>query len=160
MRPCIAFLACSLFFGGCAATDGTRNDPSASEATTAAQPPPQAPVQQQPEEFVARVDTVEAAGSAASGGAAVADSTIATGEVFFSVQIGAFKEPANASTVQALARERYTLPVLNEFQERPGLYRIRIGNFTTREEATAHLARMRTAFPADYRDSFILQLER
>lgn len=160
MRPCIAFLACSLFLGGCAATDGTRSDAAAPDAAPPGAPPPQPAVQQQPEEFVARVDTIEAAGSAATGGAAVADSTIVTGEVFFSVQIGAFKEPANASVAQALARERYTFPVLNEFQERQGLYRIRIGNFATRDEATAHLVRMRTTFPADYRDSFILQLER
>ena len=157
MRPCIVVLACSLFLGGCAATDGTRNETSVPEAATPAPPPSQPPVQQQPEEFVARVDTIEAAGTA---GTAVADTTLADGEVLFSIQIGAFKEPANASATQALARERYTLPVLNEFQEQAGLYRIRIGNFVSREEATAYLVRMRAAFPADYRDSFILQLQR
>lgn len=157
MRPCIAFLTCSLFLGGCAATDGTRNDTSAPEAAAPAPTPLPSAVQQPPEEFVARVDTIEAAGMA---GSAATDTTVDGGAMLFSIQIGAFKEPANASAAQALARSRYTLPVLNEFQERPGLYRIRIGTFATREEATAHLVRMRTAFPADYRDSFILQLER
>jgi cell division septation protein DedD len=127
------------------------------ETATPGTPPPQTPAQQQPEEFVARVDTIEAAGTAGTAGT---DTTLADGEVLFSIQIGAYKEPANASAAQSHARERYTLPVLNEFQERPGLYRIRIGNFATREEAAAQLARMRTAFPADYRDSFILQLQR
>lgn len=157
MRPCIVVLACSLFLGGCAATDGTRNEASVPGAATVSTPAPQPTAQQQPEEFVARVDTIEAAGTA---GAVVADTTLADGAVLFSIQIGAYKEPANASAAQSQARERYTLPVLNEFQPSPGLYRIRIGNFSTREEATAHLVRMRVAFPADYKDSFILQLQR
>lgn len=156
MRPCIVVLACSLFLGGCATTDGTRTDATVPEATPPSTPPPQPPAQQ-PEEFVARVDTIEAAGLAVTAGT---DTTVAGGEILFSIQIGAYKEPANASAAQSHARERYTLPVLNEFQERQGLYRIRIGNFATREEAAAHLVRMRTAFPTDYRDSFILQLQR
>jgi cell division septation protein DedD len=153
MRPLFfVVMACSLFIGGCAATDSTVQETSAPVAVQEATPAPPPPA-----ELVARVDTIEAAGTAE---AVVADSTLAEGEVRFSIQIGAFKEPANASATQARARERYTLPVLNEFQEHTGLYRIRIGSFTTREEAQSHLQRMKTDFPADYKRSFILQLKR
>ncbi len=155
MKPSIIVLTCSLFLGGCAATDGTRQAtpaPSAVPALTPAQPPAQ-----QTGEFVANTDTVKAAGANEP---VIADSTLAEGEVRFAVQIGAFKDPANASAAQARARERYPYPVLNDFLEGPGLYRIRIGSFGTREEAQAHLARMKASFPADYRDSFILQLTR
>jgi cell division septation protein DedD len=157
MRPCIVVLACSLFIGGCAATDGTRHDTPATATAPVTPPPDATPAQQPPGEFVAGVDTIEAAGTA---GAVVADSSLTEAEALFSVQIGAYKEPVNASAAQSTARERYNLPVLNEFQERPGLYRIRIGAFASREEAAAHLARMRSEFPVDYKDSFILQLKR
>jgi cell division septation protein DedD len=151
MRPFIALLAGALLAAGCAATDSTVQEtaaPAAVPAVTPAPPPPS--------ELVARVDTIEAAGLTE----VTADSTLAEGEVRFSVQIGAFKEPANASAAQTRARERYPFPVLNEFQEHAGLYRIRIGSFATREEAQAHLQRMKTDFPADYKHSFILQLTR
>jgi cell division septation protein DedD len=155
MRPSSVLLACCLFIGGCAATDGTRHETPA-PVTPPAVTPAATPAQQ-PEEFVAKVDTVEAAGALEP---VVADSTLAEGEVRFSIQIGAFREPANASTAQAHARERYPLPVLNEFQERAGLYQIRIGSFTTREEARIQLTRMRSEFPAEYKDSFIVQAKR
>lgn len=154
MRPSIVFLAGSLLAGGCAATDSTVPEttaPVAAQPVTSVPPPPP------PAELVARVDTIEASGLSE---VMAADSTLAEGEVRFSIQIGAFKEPANASALQAQARERYPLPVLNEFQEHPGLYRIRIGSFATREEAQIQLQRMKTDFPADYKRSFILQLKR
>ncbi len=154
MRPSIVFLASSLLVAGCATTDSTVPETT---APGTAQPVTSAPPSPPPAELVARVDTIDAAETAM---ATVADSTLADGEVRFSVQIGAFKEPANACATQTRARERYNLPVLNEFQERPGLYRIRIGSFATREEAQGHLQRMKTEFPADYKHSFILQLTR
>jgi cell division septation protein DedD len=155
MRPSSALLACCLLIGGCAASDGTRQEPPA-PVTTPAVTPATAPVQQ-PEEFVTRIDTVEAAGAHEP---VIADSTLAEGEVRFSIQIGAFRDPANASSAQAHARERYALPVLNEFQERAGLYQIRIGSFALREEARIQLTRMKTDYPAEYKDSFIVQAKR
>lgn len=155
MRPSSMLLACCLFIGGCAASDSTRQEPAAPVTTPAVSAAP-APVQQ-PEEFVARIDTVEAAEAREP---MIADSTLAEGEIRFSIQIGAFREPANASIAQAHAREHYGLPVRNEFDERSGLYQIRIGSFSTREEAQAQIARMKTEFPAEYKDSFIVQAKR
>lgn len=152
MRPFIIVLGVALLAAGCGATDSTVQETAAPVNLQ-----PVTPAPSPPSELVARVDTIEAAETT---GVIVADSTLADGVVCFSVQIGAFKEPANACAAQTLARGRYTLPVLNEFQERPGLYRIRIGSFATREEAQGHLDRMKVDFPADYRHSFILQLTR
>jgi cell division septation protein DedD len=155
MRPSSALLACCLFIGGCTASDGTRQEPPAPVSTPVVTPAA-APVQQ-PEEFVTRIDTVEVADAQEP---VIADSTLAEGEVRFSIQIGAFREPANASIAQAHARERYGLPVLLEFQERAGLYQIRIGSFATREEARIQLTRMKTEYQAEYKDSFIVQAKR
>ena len=155
MRPTSVVLACSLFLGGCAPTETARETPPEPVTPVAVTPAP--PPAQQPEVLVSKVDTIKAAGTAET---VVADSTLAEGEIRFSVQIGAFREPANASAAQVRARERYTFPVLNDFLEVPGLYRIRIGSFMTREEAQTFLARMKAGFPADYKNSFILQLKR
>jgi hypothetical protein len=88
------------------------------------------------------------------------DTTDASRDPSFSIQIGAFKDPHNASLAQGLARDRYHLPVLNDFTRPPGLYQIRLGSFSSRELALEFLLRMQHDFPADYRDSWIVQLKR
>jgi len=80
--------------------------------------------------------------------------------VRYTVQIGAFKTAPRASAVQAEARARFHLPVLNDYHAGTGLYQIRIGFFATREEARAFLTRMQHDFPAEYRDSWIVHLRR
>jgi cell division protein FtsN len=81
-------------------------------------------------------------------------------KIRFMVQIGAFKEPRLAAAVQALARERFRMPVLNDYFLQSGLYQIRIGFFETRDAATAFLARMKKEYPEDYKDAWVVQLRR
>ncbi len=76
------------------------------------------------------------------------------------VQVGAYKDPQNANTVQVAARERYHLPVLNDYHTVLGLYQIRIGFFETREAAQDFLGKMQHDYPSDYKDSWIVQLKR
>lgn len=76
------------------------------------------------------------------------------------VQIGAFKDPYNASRIQTLARARYRIPVLNDFHPVYGLYQIRIGFFETVEAARGFRDRLRQEFPNDYADSWVVQLKR
>jgi hypothetical protein len=76
------------------------------------------------------------------------------------VQIGAFKDPQLATGVQTRARERYHLPVLNDYNILVGLYQIRIGFFETRDAANDFKARMMKAFPEDYKDAWVVQLKR
>jgi cell division septation protein DedD len=78
----------------------------------------------------------------------------------FMVQIGAFKDPQNASRVQVAARERYHLPVLNDYQADTELYQIRIGFFASRDSAYAFRDRLQKEYPDDYKGSWVVQLNR
>jgi cell division protein FtsN len=122
-------------------------------------PPPQPIVQPAPPtlEFETRSDTVysetlkrQEATTSADRGAAVR----------YMVQIGAFKDPHNASRVQKRARERYNMPVLNDFNAVYGLYQIRIGFFETKETAYEFRSRMQADYPNDYSGSWVVQLKR
>jgi hypothetical protein len=80
--------------------------------------------------------------------------------VRFMVQIGAFRDPLFASTVQATARLRYKLPVVNDYNAGRRLYQIRIGFFEAEEAARAFIAQLRTEYPHDYKDAWIVQIGR
>jgi cell division protein FtsN len=77
----------------------------------------------------------------------------------FTIQVGAYKDPRNASQVQALARERHNLPVLNDYDPGRGLYQIRLGLFESREAAEGVLREMKAAWPQEYRDAWIVGLK-
>jgi cell division septation protein DedD len=81
-------------------------------------------------------------------------------QIKYMVQIGAFKDPQLATAVQSAARERYHLPVLNDFNTSHTLYQIRIGFFETREDAYDFRQKMRGDFPQDYKDAWVVQLKR
>jgi cell division septation protein DedD len=77
----------------------------------------------------------------------------------FTVQIGAFKEPKNAARAQALAQERYKHQVFSDFNQRLGLYQIRIGIFASHAEAEEFLHQIRQDYPLDYRESWIASVQ-
>jgi cell division protein FtsN len=81
-------------------------------------------------------------------------------EIRYMIQIGAFKDPSNASQVQALARERFRIPVLNDYHTMLKLYQIRIGFFETFDEADKFRRRLKSEFADDYKDAWIVQLLR
>jgi cell division protein FtsN len=139
-----------VFASGCGSTE----EPSAGERP--AQPPsrPQKPAGVQ---FRTRADTVTALHGAEHG-------TVGTAErparVRYMVQIGAFRDPHHASAVQAAARSRYHMPVLNDYFSGAGLYQIRIGFFESRKGARAFLEQLKKDYPSEYSDSWIVQLKR
>ncbi len=137
--------------GGCGSTEQTAeiSEPLPPAPPSAFQPPPVA--------FESSVDTIDA--SKREEGALVDTVTADTG-IRFAVQIGAFKDPKNASALQALARERHTVPVLNEFDPAFSLYQIRVGAFLTRAEARDFLLTMQSRFPGEYRDSWVVECKR
>jgi cell division protein FtsN len=123
-------------------------------------PPPPAPTVQQPVQklgFETRVDTVNTVSEAEHAGST---DTPRERQIRFMIQVGAFKDSRNASRIQGLARERYHLPVLNDYHTRLGLYQIRIGFFETREQALAFRQQMISGFPTDYKDAWVVQLKR
>jgi cell division septation protein DedD len=142
--------ALAVFLPGC----GSSEEPAARRL-----PAPPAPRGQSPDSvlFHTRADTVMALHPAEHGTVGAPGRTL---QIRFMVQIGAFKDPHHASTVQATARSRYHMPVLNDYTAGPGLYQIRIGFFESRESARSFQAQMRREYPAEYNDSWIVQLKR
>jgi cell division septation protein DedD len=117
----------------------------------------QQPVKPAAPEVESRTDTVISVRHDETDGASP-DTTGAA--VRFTVQVGAFKDPQLASAIQAETRKRYHLPVLNDYYATLGLYQIRVGFFATREEAHQFRQKMIDEFPADYKDSWVVQIRR
>jgi cell division septation protein DedD len=145
-------LAIVLVLAGCGSTDE-----SAVDEQTTPTPHSKAPIVPPRVKFETRTDTVTAVHAAGhSAGRRSGHEPL----IRFMVQIGAFKDPQHASTIQTVARERYRMPVLNDYQTRRGLYQIRIGFFESRESANAFRARMIHDYPQEYKDSWVVQLKR
>lgn len=143
----------------CALTAALSGCGSAEEASVG-QPP--APPQQRTApprrlEFETRTDTVTAVHGADRQPAGAPGREV---QIRYMVQIGAFKDPHRASEVQAEARRRYKMPVLNDYHAALGLYQIRLGFFVSRESAHEFRQRMMKEYPAEYRDSWVVQLKR
>jgi cell division septation protein DedD len=142
--------ALAVFLPGCGTTGETAQAP---------RPAPAAPRTETPEgvRFHTQADTVTAVHAAEH---ETVGSPGKTSQIRFMVQIGAFRDPHHASEVQTSARTRYHMPVLNDYLAGQALYQIRIGFFDTRENARTFQQQMRKDFPADYTDSWIVQLKR
>lgn len=108
-------------------------------------------------EFETRTDTVTALKGAER---PTAETPSRGTQVRYMVQIGAFKLPHNASTLQTETRKRYGMPVLNDYHAGLGLYQIRIGFFDSRESARTFRQRLIEEHPAEYNDSWVVQLKR
>ena len=78
----------------------------------------------------------------------------------YTVQIGAFKNAKLAGTTQALARQRYLLPVVNDYHMQRRRYQVRIGFFDTHEAAKEFCAQMKKEFPAEYKNAWVAQLNK
>jgi len=81
-----------------------------------------------------------------------------SGDMLYSVQIGAFKEAANAASAEERARERFPHPILRYQDHTAGLYHVRVGRFSTRGAAEELKAEMQATYPRDYRDCWIVLL--
>ena len=144
---------CALFLlSGCGTTEEVDELPE-----QIPQPPVVQPTRPPAMQLETRTDTVNAVHGA---GHPLENSKSREPQVKFMVQIGAFKNPHNASAVQILARERYHLPVLNDYNTKSGLYHIRIGFFETKESAYAFRQKMLADHPDSYKDSWVVQLRR
>jgi hypothetical protein len=136
-----------LILTGCASTEET------AEEQVGTAPPSEAPGR--PVSFEMSTDTVDVLrrGERSSG---VLEP--GRGDTLYSVQIGAFKDPGNAASAEKQARERFQHPVLRYHEQGPGLYHIRVGRFATRRAAEDFRTEMRTAYPRDYGDCWIVRL--
>jgi cell division protein FtsN len=135
---------------GCGSSEEV-HEPSPAPSTPAVQPA------QQKLGFETRVDTVKTVAEGEHVGTA---ETPRERQIRFMIQIGAFKDARNASRIQGLARDRYHMPVLNDYHTRLGLYQIRIGFFETREQALVFRQQMQSGYPTEYKDAWVVQLKR
>ena len=72
-----------------------------------------------------------------------------TGAAVFAVQVGAFRDPANAGRLKAQLEAAYTPVVIQSFDRGDGLfYRVRVGHESSEAEAQALAQRIRAANPA------------
>jgi len=73
------------------------------------------------------------------------------GSWFYTIQLGAYSDVANALRNQKLAKERFKeYPVFNEFDDSLHLYRVSIGRFVDRESAEVVLKTLQQQFPKEY----------
>jgi cell division septation protein DedD len=73
------------------------------------------------------------------------------GSWFYTIQLGAYNDIANALRNQKLAKERFKeYPVFNEFDDSLHLYRVSIGRFSDRESAEVVLRTLQRQFPKEY----------
>jgi len=135
-----------LIIGGCASTEeGTEKE---EESVPVLEAP--APVS-----FEMSTDTVEVLRRGERGSGVLETQS---GDTLYSVQIGAFKEPANAASAEERARERFPHPILRYQDLTAGLYHVRVGRFATRGAAEELKAEMQSAYPRDYGDCWIVLL--
>jgi cell division septation protein DedD len=107
--------------------------------------------------FETRTDTVTTEGTKQR---AESSSLFNSAQVRFMVQIGSFTDATNASNVQLTARQRYQLPVVNDYNAARRRYQIRIGFFEMEDTANEFLLKLRTDFPQDYRDAWVVQINK
>jgi cell division protein FtsN len=121
-------------------------------------PPMDTTVQARKTTFETRTDTIDAEGAQpkTQTDAAVA----ASAELRFTVQIGSFTDAKNASLAQAAARQRYQLPVVNDYDAQRRRYQIRIGFFESKEAAGAFCAKLKSDFPLEYKDAWVAPINK
>jgi cell division septation protein DedD len=139
-----------VLLSGCGTTEHVENQPQQQPATSESNPP-------RAMQLESKTDTVNAVHGMSQ---PAENSALREPQIKFMVQIGAFKNPVNASAVQILARERYHLPVLNDYNIKSGLYQIRIGFFESKDSAYAFRRQMQGDHPEAYLDSWVVQLKR
>jgi hypothetical protein len=154
-RMLLTFAMAALLAGCGAGGETSEGSKEPQPATDVAPPPPTVP--QKRLEFETRTDTVTTVHRREHGTTGAEGRGV---QVRFMVQVGAFKDPHKAAAVQAEARKRFQMPVLNDFHAALGLYQIRLGFFDSRVSANAFRQRMIQEYPADYRDSWVVQLKR
>lgn len=137
----------TILLAGCGTAGDVEKDWQNSPADTAAQTPKTT--------FETRTDTVTTVGTQQQ---PKPSAQYNSAPVRFMVQIGSFKKVRFASVAQTLARERYKLPVVNDYNAARRRYQIRIGFFETEHDAKEFLLKLRTDYPQEYKNAWVILL--
>ncbi len=73
----------------------------------------------------------------------------------WSVQVGAYQMPDNADRVASLAKERFTTAIYTFLDKKDNLYKVMVGDFTTKEDARRFRDDMVQKYPSDYKDAWV-----
>jgi hypothetical protein len=106
--------------------------------------------------FAARQDTVKI--QVFEEGEEIASPDATEHETFFTVQIGAFKQPMNAERAHRTAQQRFHLETSTEYDALEEIYKITVGKFLNYEQARAFCDRIMRDFPRDYNDAWVVEL--
>lgn len=141
----VVMVGCAWLIAGCGSSENVDRDWSALPDTTA---------QTRKSSFETRTDTV----LAADGKRSTEASEVNASPVRFTVQIGSYSIAKNASAAQGVARQRYSLPVVNEYNAARRMYQIRIGFFETDAAAKEFRLQLVRDHPADYKGAWVVQI--
>jgi hypothetical protein len=147
----VVAIGCGWFAAGCGSSENTDRE---WEVTP---PPPDTTAQVRKSTFETYTDTVTTQPKNQRG---AQSSAFNSSPVRFTVQVGSYSVPKNASAAQILARQRYPLPVVNEYNAARQKYQIRIGFFETEVAANEFRAQLINDHPAEYKDAWVVQIMR
>ena len=131
-------------------TDSTTVEP-------AQEPVPSAKTTPSSQQFSVQADTldVEHQKKAAGSGSTSVSVKASVPKKFYTVEVGAFRDPANVKRHQDLLTQRFKLPVRAEFDSTIHLTRVTVGTFTSRDQAVQFMDSMKKEFPNEYADIWV-----
>jgi len=77
---------------------------------------------------------------------------------YYTVQIGAYKQPMNAERIYRKAQQRFNLETNTEYDLTEELYKITVGKFANYEQARAFRDRIMRDYPTEYIDAWIVEI--
>lgn len=77
----------------------------------------------------------------------------------FSIQIGAFNQKENAIQLTYTAKQQLKINVYNIYDEKLNIYRVLVGNFSSKDSAHSYHKQLIDNFP-EYQDSWIVDLKK
>jgi cell division protein FtsN len=157
------FFLVSLFFGGCSSSDESQGE-TEEEITQGEQPAPKVGVYKpgvgRDTVFITKKDTVvirviQQPKTELTEGEP-AEISVPEGALF-TVQIGAFRNPANGDQAYRKAMQEFTESVYKDYNASSDFHRVMVGNFQTKTEA---LAFRQTCVEKGYADAWVLPIKR
>ncbi|MCX7984559.1 MAG: SPOR domain-containing protein [Bacteroidetes bacterium] len=80
--------------------------------------------------------------------------------IFYTIQVGAYGDASNALRCQKITKERFpTYQVFNDYDGVTKIYRISVGQFSTKDSAFIFLKQLQQQYPREYRECWVKQLE-
>ena len=161
---CMVILAAVL--GGCTSSSELEEENESLPAADSVAAPPvvvkvPAPVQTNKQGFTTKEDTIEVESAQRNHRPehtpVVVQRQPASANASFAVQIGAFRNEANARHAKAVLEKRFRVPAQIVFDEAAKLYKVSAGSFATEKQAMRLAATMKKKYPRDYTRAWVIR---